>query len=589
MASCRMAEAFLDAADGPVLVFGGPYSNLPATRAVFAAAAEHGIPPGRMICTGDVVAYGADPQACVELIRARGVVTVMGNCEEQLAADAPDCGCGFAPGSACDTAASAWFGFARARIDGDARHWMAQLPRRVDLLIGGRRFAVVHGAPSRINRFVFASDPDALFAAEFDAVGPVDGVIAGHCGLGFTRGIGGRIWHNAGAIGLPANDGTPRGWYSVLTPQGDGLRIETYPLAYDHRAAAEAMRVAGLPDDYATAIETGIWPSLDILPLPERAATATVRRGDRVDLPGAVPDRAIVATDAVVAPDALETLWVNTGTLCNLTCAGCYIESSPTNDRLAYFGLAPFQTLLDEARRDHPALRTIGLTGGEPFMNPAIMAIIGSALAGGYDVLVLTNAMRPMQRHLAALIALREECGSRLQVRVSLDHFTASGHEALRGKGAWAPAIAGVRALVEAGFEPSVAARFDPAVEDELTTREGFAALFAREGFAIDAADPAQLVLFAEMSRDHGVPGVSAAAWRALRARGADAMCRTARMAVQRRGETAATIVACTLLPEEERFSLGRTLAEAMRPVRLDHPYCAQFCVFGASSCMTAR
>ncbi|MEE3500553.1 hypothetical protein [Acidiphilium acidophilum] len=51
-----MADAVLDAVDGPVLVFGGPYSNLPATRAVFAAAAEHGIPPGRMICTGDVVA-----------------------------------------------------------------------------------------------------------------------------------------------------------------------------------------------------------------------------------------------------------------------------------------------------------------------------------------------------------------------------------------------------------------------------------------------------------------------------------------------------------------------------------------------------
>ena len=46
------------AADGPLLVFGGPYSNLQATRAVLDEAARRGIPAERVICTGDVVAYG---------------------------------------------------------------------------------------------------------------------------------------------------------------------------------------------------------------------------------------------------------------------------------------------------------------------------------------------------------------------------------------------------------------------------------------------------------------------------------------------------------------------------------------------------
>ncbi|OYV85079.1 MAG: radical SAM protein, partial [Acidiphilium sp. 21-68-69] len=89
-------------ADGPVLVFGGCYSNLQATRALLEAAKAHEIPPERMICTGDVVAYGADPQACAALIRDHGIATVMGNCEEQLGAGAADCGCGFTEGSSCD-------------------------------------------------------------------------------------------------------------------------------------------------------------------------------------------------------------------------------------------------------------------------------------------------------------------------------------------------------------------------------------------------------------------------------------------------------------------------------------------------------
>ncbi|WP_408735600.1 radical SAM protein [Acidiphilium sp. 34-64-41] len=272
-----------------------------------------------------------------------------------------------------------------------------------------------------------------------------------------------------------------------------------------------------------------------------------------------------------------------------MACAGCYIESSPRNDRLAYIAPEILKSLLDEARDRQPDLREIGFTGGEPFMNPAIMPMLGDALDRGYRVLVLTNAMRPMQRHFDALRALRAAHGAKLGVRVSLDHFTPSGHEALRGADSWQPALAGLRALDAAGFAPSVAARFDPALASEAEIRAGFAGLFAEEGFAIDAADPAALVLFAELATATPVPGVAAAAWQALRSRGADAMCRTARMVVQRKGESRASIVACTLLPYEARFDLGSTLAASARPVTLDHPYCAQFCVFGASSCMGAR
>jgi len=562
-------------ADGPVLVFGGGYSNLQATTALLEAANHHGIPPSRIICTGDSVAYGADPQACTDLLRAAGIATVMGNCEEQLAADALDCGCGFAPGSACDRLSAAWFTYARTRLPLEAKRWMASLPRRIDLIIGGKRLAIVHGAPSRINRFVYASDPDALFAAEIGLTG-CDGVIAGHCGLGFTRTIGEKLWHNAGVIGLPANDGTPRGWYSILTPAGDGFSLTPHPLSYDHKAAAAAMRRANLPEEYAAALETGIWPSLDSLPLPERAMTATPR-------PAPPP-----APDAVVALERLETLWFNTGTLCNLACQGCYIESSPRNDRLAYFPLAEFNRLLEEASATQ-SLREIGFTGGEPFMNPDILEMIEGALRRGHRALVLTNAMLPMQHHFPALAGLHAAFGAHLAVRVSLDHFTQAGHEALRGPRTWEPALAGLRALFASGFAPSVAARFDPALEDEATTRTGFAALFAAEAFNIDAFNPDHLVLFAEMGKASSVPGVSAAAWAALRPRGADAMCRTARMAVQRKGAAQASIVACTLLAYEPRFELGITLAQAARGVTLDHPHCAQFCVFGASSCMSAR
>jgi len=248
-----------------VLVFGGCYSNLQATEALLAHAAQRGIPPERMICTGDVVAYGADPAATVRLVRDAGVHVVMGNCEEQLAAGAADCGCGFAPGSACDLLSGAWFAHAAAALDGSALDWMGTLPRQIDLRIGRCRLAVVHGSAGVINEFVFAS-----------TVGTVpqgyDGIVAGHCGLPFTRTAEGRLWHNSGAVGMPANDGTCRVWFSVLTPGADGLTIEHVAFDYDYRSAATAMRNAGLPEGYAGALETGLWPNCDVLPELELAA-----------------------------------------------------------------------------------------------------------------------------------------------------------------------------------------------------------------------------------------------------------------------------------------------------------------------------
>lgn len=94
--------------DGPVLVFGGPYGNLEATRAVLEAADRAGVPPERTVCTGDIVAYCADPGATVSLLREAGIAVVMGNCEEALAADAADCGCGYAEGSQCDAWSAQW-------------------------------------------------------------------------------------------------------------------------------------------------------------------------------------------------------------------------------------------------------------------------------------------------------------------------------------------------------------------------------------------------------------------------------------------------------------------------------------------------
>jgi predicted phosphodiesterase len=254
--------------DGPLMVFGGPYSNLEATRAVLDEATRLSISADRIICTGDVVAYGADAAATVHLVRDRVGHVVMGNCEQSLAAGSDDCGCGFPTGSSCERLSAAWFAHASRELNTGARAWMASLPRRINLEIGGCRIAVIHGGVDIINRFIFSSSATAIKLEEIGKTG-ADGIIAGHCGLPFTQAINGQLWHNAGAIGMPSNDGTPRVWFSLLSVEADRIVIEHCPLDYDYATAAAKIRGARLPEEYAASLETGLWSSCDVLPLKE--------------------------------------------------------------------------------------------------------------------------------------------------------------------------------------------------------------------------------------------------------------------------------------------------------------------------------
>jgi uncharacterized radical SAM superfamily Fe-S cluster-containing enzyme len=602
-----------------LLVFGGPYSNLEATRAVLEAAAGLEIPPERIVCTGDVAAYGADPAATVDLVRGAVAHVVMGNCEESLGTSSDDCGCGFPAGSTCERLAGAWFAHASRELRADQRAWMASLPRRIDVEFGGIRLAVVHAVLKSLNRYVFASSSAKTKAADLDTAG-TDGLIGGHCGLPFTQTIQGRLWHNAGAMGMPANDGTPRVWFSLLRPDEHGLLIEHRAIAYDHATAAAKMRRAGLPEAYASALETGLWPSCDVLPyreIREQGAAltpATLRWSRPIGKTNARRRMPIACDDhwpsgnggtikrldpqkfmnpfmtangeprATVPLRRLQTLWFNTGSLCNIACRNCYMESTPRNDRLVYLTREEVAAYLDEIERDGWGTEEIGFTGGEPFMNPDFLGMMEDCLARGFRVLVLTNAMRPMQRLKAKLLDIRQTFGDKLTIRVSLDHFTADRHEDERGPATFKPTLDGLIWLARNEFRIAVAGRTMWS-ENTSAERAGYARLFAEHGIRVDADDPTALVLFPEMDAGADVPEITTACWDTLGKSPADVMCSTSRMVIKRKGSARPTVVACTLLPYDEGFEFGATLKEAAREVRLNHPHCATFCVLGGGSC----
>ena len=289
---------------------------------------------------------------------------------------------------------------------------------------------------------------------------------------------------------------------------------------------------------------------------------------------------------AVVSLTRPQTLWFNTGTLCNITCANCYIESSPTNDALVYLTKADVTGFLDQLEERNWNVREIGVTGGEPFMNSEIIEILRAALDRGYDLLVLTNAMQPMMRPKIrdGLENLNRDFPDKMTLRVSLDHYEREIHDKERGKGSFDTTMKGMKWLRDSGIKIAVAGRVAFA-ESEASARSGYARLFATHGFAIDADNPAQTVLFPEMDIQAEVPEITTACWGILNKSPDEVMCASSRMVVKRKGATQPTVLACTLIAYDEAFEMGPTLELAEKDVFLNHPHCAKFCVLGGASC----
>lgn len=291
-------------------------------------------------------------------------------------------------------------------------------------------------------------------------------------------------------------------------------------------------------------------------------------------------------TRASVALSNPETLWFNTGTLCNIECVNCYIASSPTNDALVYIAADEVRAYLDQIEERQWPIREIGFTGGEPFMNPEMIEMTRAALERGYEVLILTNAMQPMMRRTMreGLLELQRDYGGKLTLRISVDHYRPELHDEERGKGSFAKTLIGMEWLRDNGFKMAIAGRTVWG-DSDADSRAGYGAFFAEHGFDIDPQDPGQTVLFPEMDESVEVPEITTACWGILDKSPDAVMCASSRMVVKRKGAERPAVLACTLLPYSPEFEMGETLAEAEADVHLNHPHCAKFCVLGGASC----
>ena len=284
---------------------------------------------------------------------------------------------------------------------------------------------------------------------------------------------------------------------------------------------------------------------------------------------------------AFVEAEKIKTLWFNTGTLCNIECKNCYIESSPKNDRLVYLTFDEVKNFIDEAIEKNFGTQEIGFTGGEPFMNKDIIKMIEYSLSKGLKTLVLSNAMKPMLNRIEEIKKVNHK---NLTIRVSIDHYEKSKHEEIRGKNTYEIMMKGLKWLDENDFNYALATRLLwNETEEEL--RKNFGIFVKNNHLKLNTNSKQELVTFAEMDESVDTPEITTSCWDILKKDPKDIMCSSSRMIVRKKGLKKPSVIACTLLPYDEEFDLGQTLTNSLQKIYLNHKHCSKFCVLGGSSC----
>ena len=237
-----------------IAIFSDPHGNSAATEAVLAAIdAEH---PDAVYCLGDLVGYGAKPNETINLIRERGIPTIMGNYDDGVGFDRDDCGCAYKDPEeeARGQQSLLW---TRAATTDDNKGYLRTLLPEISFEAEGKRFRLVHGSPRRMNEYLFA-DRDPRSLARIAQGADADVLVFGHTHQPWQREIEEVLFINDGSVGKP-KDGDPRAAWALLSVEhGQPVQVEIRRVPYDVASMAAAIRAAdGLPDQFATDIETG--------------------------------------------------------------------------------------------------------------------------------------------------------------------------------------------------------------------------------------------------------------------------------------------------------------------------------------------
>lgn len=272
----------------------------------------------------------------------------------------------------------------------------------------------------------------------------------------------------------------------------------------------------------------------------------------------------------------LDALWFQVGgTICNLWCTHCFISCSPKNHTFEFMPRDLVRRYLEESLQY--GVKEYYFTGGEPFMNRDLIAILQETLALG-PASVLSNGLLISPQLAQTLRELSHQSPYTLELRISLDGFDAETNDPIRGKGTFQRAMSGIKHLVQAGFLPIITTMQSWPEHEHERVLNGFRESLKKIGYTRPRFKiMPQLRIGREAERERRYTPAERVTPEMME--GYDEqllLCSNSRMATDR------GVYVCPILIEKPDANLGKSLAEAFRPYPLRHQACYTCYLSGA-------
>lgn len=195
------------------------------------------VPHDRVICLGDIVDYGPDPDKCIDLLRKQEIPTIRGNHDNAVAFKV-DCQCGYKyKHLSIATREYTW-----DILDRDRMKYLQKLPLLIKEEIDGKRLYLTHASPRSMFEYIKPETPDEEIQTMVnEAMEPVDAefLIVGHSHIPMNRKLGNLTIINPGSVGQ-SRDGDIRTSCAVFdTANG---KIEHLRLDYDIDSVCEKIK-----------------------------------------------------------------------------------------------------------------------------------------------------------------------------------------------------------------------------------------------------------------------------------------------------------------------------------------------------------
>jgi putative phosphoesterase len=236
-----------------VAFFSDIHGNAAALRAVLDDLGERAV--DQVYCLGDLVGYGPEPNAVIDLVREATIPTIAGNYDDGVAFERGECGCYYADDEA-RRIGDASYAFTLATVTADNKAWLRALPQELRFEVGGTRFHLVHGSPRRINEYLM-KDRDLRTYERLAQSEEADVLVFGHTHVPWHRRHGGVLFVNVGSAGRPKDGDTRAGYTLVQVATGGDVEVAVVRVAYDVETTVAGVLAAGLPPALAEAFRSG--------------------------------------------------------------------------------------------------------------------------------------------------------------------------------------------------------------------------------------------------------------------------------------------------------------------------------------------